>query len=422
MNEQRLNDFVGKALGDLGSALTASLVVVGERLGLYRAMADGEPVTAVELAKRTGTNERCVREWLAAQAASGYLEHHPTTGRYSLPVEHAVALTDDNSPACVLGGFIGMTAAMRATPRVIDAFRNGKGVGWHEHDPELFEGTERFFRPGYNAYLVSQWIPALDGVAARLERGARVADVGCGHGASTVIMAKAFPRSTFVGFDYHAASIERARQRAAEAGVADRVTFEVAPAHSFPGTYDLVGMFDCLHDMGDPEGAARHIRSALAPGGTWLLVEPYADDDLANNLNPVGRSSTRCRRWSARRRRWRRISAQPSERRRARVGCPRSSVVPASPTSAARARHRSIWSSRSAPERLPGRQLDEVQDGLTGAVAGHSADARRAAVPSASVSQPFALRTHTGRLAPPASSFRAPTPSGARSSPVRRIR
>jgi SAM-dependent methyltransferase len=289
IDEAKLGAFVEKALGDLGSALTATLVVVGERLGLYRAMAGAGPIDAAELAQRTGTNERCVREWLSAQAAAGYVTYDPASGRYALPPEHAVALTDDASPACVIGGFIGMTSAMRAAPQVTEAFRTGKGVGWHEHDPGLFEGTERFFRPGYNAHLVPEWIPALDGVHERLQQGARVADVGCGFGASTIIMAKAYPRSTFVGFDYHAPSIETARARAAAAGVADRVTFEVASAKNFPGTYDLVGFFDCLHDMGDPVGAAAHVRGRLAPNGTWLLVEPKAGDRVEENLHPIGR-------------------------------------------------------------------------------------------------------------------------------------
>jgi SAM-dependent methyltransferase len=287
--QSKVEGFVHKALGDLGSALTASLVVIGDKLGLYRAMADAGPLSPAELAVRTGTVERCVREWLAAQAAAGYVDYDAHTQRYSLPAEHAVALVDEDSPACVLGGFQGMTAAMRAEPRVAEAFRTGSGVGWHEHDPQLFVGTERFFRPGYNANLVSTWIPALDGVEAKLQAGARVADIGCGHGASTIIMAKAFPRSTFVGFDYHRASIERARERAAAAGISDRVHFEVATAKDYPGTYDLTACFDCLHDMGDPVGAAKHVRQSLAPNGTWLLVEPRAGDRTEENLNPVGR-------------------------------------------------------------------------------------------------------------------------------------
>jgi SAM-dependent methyltransferase len=285
----KLEQFVGKALGDLGSALTASLVVIGDKLGLYRAMAGAGPLTSQQLADRTNTNERSVREWLAAQAAAGYVEYDAASGRYALPPEQAVALTDEESPACVLGGFQGMTAAMRAEPKVAEAFRSGKGVGWHEHEPGLFQGTERFFRPGYNANLVSAWIPALDGVQKKLEKGARVADVGCGFGASTIIMAKAFPRSTFVGFDYHEPSIVTAQQRAADAGVGDRVRFEVSSAKAYPGTYDLVCLFDCLHDMGDPTGAARHVLGTLDEDGTWLLVEPFAGDRVEENLHPLGR-------------------------------------------------------------------------------------------------------------------------------------
>jgi len=289
IDEAKLDAFVQKAINDLGGALTASLVVIGDRLGLYRALAAHGPLTSRELANHTETVERCVREWLAAQAAAGYLTYDPATGRYTLPPEHAIALTDDSSPACVMGGFIGMTAATRATPKVTDAFRSGKGVGWHEHDPALFEGTERFFRPGYNANLVSSWIPALDGVQEKLARGARVADVGCGWGSSTIIMAKAFPQSTFTGFDYHAPSVERARERATAAGVSDRCHFEVASAKDFPGTWDVVAFFDCLHDMGDPVGAAAHVRSRMAPDGTWLLVEPRAEDRTEDNLHWLGR-------------------------------------------------------------------------------------------------------------------------------------
>jgi hypothetical protein len=289
IDEGKLQAFVQKAMGDLGSALTSALVVIGDRLGLYRALAAHGPLTSSELAARTETVERCVREWLAAQAAAGYLTYDPTTSRYTLPPEHAVALTDDSSPACVMGGFVGMTAAMRAEPKVTKAFRSGSGVGWHEHDPALFEGTERFFRPGYNANLISSWIPALDGVREKLERGARVADVGCGWGASTIIMAQAFPRSTFAGFDYHGPSVERARERAAAAGLTDRVHFEVASAKDFPGTWDLIGFFDSLHDMGDPVGAASHVRGRLAPDGTWLLVEPRAEDRVEQNLHEIGR-------------------------------------------------------------------------------------------------------------------------------------
>jgi SAM-dependent methyltransferase len=288
--EAEVMEFVHKAFGDIGATLTASLVVIGDKLGLYRALATNGSLTPAQLAARTGTAERYVREWCAAQAAAGYLTYDPTGGRYTLPPAHAVALTDEESPACVLGGFQGMTAATRAMPKIMDRFLTGGGLGWHEHDPNLFEGVERFFRPGYNAHLVNEWIPALDGVREKLERGARVADIGCGHGASTIIMAKAFPKSQFIGFDYHEASIESARVRAQRAGVSDRVTFETAAAKEFPGRgYDLVCFFDCLHDMGDPVGAARHVRETLAPDGTWLLVEPFAHDNVEDNLNPIGR-------------------------------------------------------------------------------------------------------------------------------------
>jgi SAM-dependent methyltransferase len=287
---EEIQAFVHKALGDVAGALTASLVVIGDRLGLYRAMAGAGGVTPAELAARSGTTERYVREWLSGQAGAGYVTYDAATGRYTLPDAHAAALADEDSPACVLGGFQGMLAATRITPKVVQAFRSGKGVAWHEHDPDLFAGVERFFRPGYLANLVDSWIPALDGVAEKLTRGAHVADVGCGHGASTIIMGKAFPNSSFVGFDYHQASIDAATQRARAAGVGDHVRFEAAPAHAFPGSdYDLVACFDCLHDMGDPVGAARHVREALASDGTFLLVEPFANDKVEDNLNPVGR-------------------------------------------------------------------------------------------------------------------------------------
>ena len=284
VNEVEVQEFVQKAFGDIGGMLTAAMVVIGDKLGLYKALAGGGPLTPADLAARTETAERYVREWCAAQAAAGYLTYDPATARYTLPEAHAAALVDEESPACMLGGFQGMSAATRATPKIIEAFRTGRGLAWHEHDPNLFEGTERFFRPGYNAHLVNDWIPALDGVRAKLDAGAHAADIGCGHGASTIIMAKAFPRSTFVGFDYHAPSIESARRRAREAGVGDRVRFEVAAAKDYPGSgYDLVCFFDCLHDMGDPVGAARHVRESLAADGTWLLVEPFANDRVEDN-------------------------------------------------------------------------------------------------------------------------------------------
>jgi len=290
MNEDKLMGLVHQAVGDFGSILTGALVVLGDRLDLYRHLAAaGRPLTSAELATAAGCAERYVREWLNGQAASGYVTY-TGDGRYTLDEEQAIAFTDENSPACVIGGFQSMLAATRAVDRLTVNFRTGEGLGWHEHHDDLFRGVERFFRSGYLANLVTSWIPALEGVEDKLRRGAKVADVGCGHGASTIIMAQAFPESTFVGFDYHAASIEAARKAAADAGVDDRVAFEVASAAEYPGTgYDLVGFFDCLHDMGDPAGAARHVLSSLAPDGTWLIVEPFADDEVAGNLNPVGR-------------------------------------------------------------------------------------------------------------------------------------
>jgi 2-polyprenyl-3-methyl-5-hydroxy-6-metoxy-1,4-benzoquinol methylase len=265
------------------------MVLIGERLGLFKALAEGGPATSDELAKRTGTSERYVREWLAAQAAAGYIEYSKATRRFSMTPEQAMALADENSPVYIAAAFDVIKSGYIDEPKVTNAFKTGQGVGWHEHHECLFRGVERFFRSGYQAHLVQEWIPALDGVAAKLKRGARVADVGCGHGASTLLMAKAFPGSTFVGFDYHKESIERARKAAAEAGIAN-ATFEVAKAKDFPGRdYDLVACFDALHDMGDPKGAAAHIRKALKPDGTFMLVEPFAHDDLADNLNPVGR-------------------------------------------------------------------------------------------------------------------------------------
>jgi SAM-dependent methyltransferase len=289
MDQAKVEAFAHQALGDVSGALTAALTVIGDKLGLYKAMASAGPVTPAALAARTDTKERSIREWLAAQAAAGYVTYDAATRSYTLPPEHAVVLTQEDSPACVIGAFHGMVSATHAEGKVAEAFRTGKGLGWHEHDPGLFVGVERFFRPGYNAHLIDSWLPALEGVKEKLESGIRVADIGCGLGASTIIMAKAFPKSTFVGFDYHDESIDKARQRAATAGVSKNVSFTVASAKNFPGTYDLIACFDCLHDMGDPGGAAKHIREALAPGGTWMLVEPFAGDKVEENLNPVGR-------------------------------------------------------------------------------------------------------------------------------------
>ncbi|MEO9191443.1 MAG: class I SAM-dependent methyltransferase [Acetobacteraceae bacterium] len=290
VDEARLNAFVGHMLGDLGAAMGASLVLVGDKLGLYKALAEAGPMSSTALAGRTATNERMVREWLAAQAAAGYVDYDPADDRYSLSPEQAMVFAEEESPVFLAGFFDIVAAAIRGEDKVTEAFRTGRGVGWHEQHRCLFCGTERFFRTSYQHHLVQEWIPALDGVAAKLERGGTVADVGCGHGASTIVMARAFPDARFAGFDYHAPSIEAARAAAREAHLGDRVTFEVAAAKHFPGSgYDLVTFFDCLHDMGDPAGAAAHVRDALAPDGTWMIVEPMAGDRLADNLNPVGR-------------------------------------------------------------------------------------------------------------------------------------
>jgi SAM-dependent methyltransferase len=288
IDQAKLDEFMGRFVGDLGAALSAALVVIGDRLGLYRAMADGDPVTPEQLAERTGTDARYVREWLSNQAAGGYVSHNG--GSFSLTPEQSLALAQEGSPAFVPGAFLLATSLVKDEEKITRAFQTGDGVGWHEHHHDLFSGTERFFRPGYAANLVTSWIPALDGVQAKLASGASVADVGCGHGASTILMAEAFPRSSFVGFDYHEASIEHARKCASEAGLDGRVSFEVAPAKEYPGDgYDFVAMFDCLHDMGDPVGAAAPVLGTLKSTGTWMIVEPYAGDRLEDNLNPVGR-------------------------------------------------------------------------------------------------------------------------------------
>jgi SAM-dependent methyltransferase len=275
---------------EVGATLNTALVVMGDRLGLYRALSGSGPLTPAELADKTGTTERYVREWLNAQAAGGYIEYDPDSGRYTLPPEQALALTDSESPAYLPGFFQIALGSVLDSPRITDAAKSGDGVGWHEHNHDVFDGCERFFRPGYNANLLSVWLPALDGVVEKLERGASVADVGCGHGSSTILMARAYPQSTFVGYDYHDGSIETAKERAREEGI-DNVRFETSPAARFAGTgYDLVTMFDCLHDMGDPVGAARHVRQALAKDGTWMIVEPAAGDRVEDNLNPIGRA------------------------------------------------------------------------------------------------------------------------------------
>jgi SAM-dependent methyltransferase len=290
IDQAKLDDFMDRFVGDLGATISAALVVIGDKLGLYRTMGDGDLLTAEELASRTGTDARYVREWLSNQAAGGYVSYDPASERFFLTSEQSLALAQEGSPAFIPGAFQLATSLIKDEEKIANAFQSGRGVGWHAHHHDLFTGTERFFRPGYAANLISSWIPSLDGVHAKLQDGALVADVGCGHGASTLLMAQAYARSEFVGFDYHQASIEHARTAAAQAGLDGRVSFEVATAKEYPGNgYDLVTMFDCLHDMGDPVGAAAHVLGTLTSDGTWMIVEPYAGDRLEDNLNPVGR-------------------------------------------------------------------------------------------------------------------------------------
>lgn len=285
----KLNAFIGQFVADLGAAAHSGMVVIGEKLGLYKALAVG-PISSQQLARKTGTDERYVREWLASQAAGRYVTYDELTGEFSLSPEQAFTLANEDSPAYLPGAFELALGSLAAVPRIAESFRTGAGMGWHEHADGVFHGCEKFFRPGYAANLASSWIPALDGVQEKLQGGGRIADVGCGKGASTILMAQAFPSSRFYGFDYHEKSIEAAREAARRNAVDDRVTFEVASAKNFPGRdYDLVAVFDCLHDMGDPIGAAAHVRQALARNGTWMIVEPFAHDDLKDNLNPVGR-------------------------------------------------------------------------------------------------------------------------------------
>jgi SAM-dependent methyltransferase len=289
LDMDKLNEFIGRFVSDLGAAAHTGLVVIGEKLGLYKALATG-PMTSGELAAATKTDERYLREWLSSQAAGGYITYDAQSNKFSLSPEQAFTLAQEDSPAYLPGAFELALGSLAAVPRIAESFRTGAGMGWHEHDDGVFHGCEKFFRPGYEANLVSSWIPALHGVKEKLEAGARVADVGCGKGPSTLVMAKAFPKSKFFGFDYHDKSVEAARESAKREGVADRVSFEVAKAKEFPGKdYDFVAVFDCLHDMGDPKGAAAHVRQSMAKDGTWMIVEPFANDQLKQNLNPVGR-------------------------------------------------------------------------------------------------------------------------------------
>jgi 2-polyprenyl-3-methyl-5-hydroxy-6-metoxy-1,4-benzoquinol methylase len=291
INMDKLHELLGKGIVDFGATFHAALIRIGDKLGLYKGLAAGGPQTPAELAKRTGTSERYVREWASNQAAGGYVTYEPASGKFSLTEEQAFVLADESSPAFLPGAFQVALAAARAEEELTERFKTGKGMGWHEHHPELFVGTERFFRPGYAANLVSSWIPSLEEVEEKLKKGARVADVGCGLGASTVLMAKSYPKSEFVGFDYHDKSIEKARDRAREAGLGGNIRFEIAMAKNYPGKdYDFVTFFDCLHDMGDPKGASAHVHSTLKKDGTWMIVEPFAGDKLEDNLNPVGRA------------------------------------------------------------------------------------------------------------------------------------
>src|SRR5271156_2384969 len=289
LDMDKLNAVIGRFVGDLGEAVHAGMVGLGDRLGHYKALA-AHPMTSAELAAKTATDERYVREWLSSQAAGGYVTYDEKTNKFSLTEEQVFTLANEDSPAYLPGAFELALGSLAAVPRIVDSFRTGGGMGWHEHVDGVFHGCEKFFRPGYVANLTTSWIPALIGVQQKLEAGARVADIGCGKGASTLLMAEAFPKSHFFGFDYHDKSIEGARETAKREGIADRVTFEVAKAKEYPGKdYDFVAVFDCLHDMGDPVGAAKHVRSSLGKDGTWMIVEPFANDELKDNLNPVGR-------------------------------------------------------------------------------------------------------------------------------------
>lgn len=290
MNPATLETFVGKVVSDMAASMSGVMTSIGYKLGLYQAMAGAGPLTPAQLAQKTGTHERYVREWLNNQAAGGYVIYNPFIKTYELPDEHAMVLANAESPVFLAPGYETVSSMWFDEEKVLKAFQTGQGIGWHERHPKLFCGCEAFYKTGYQAHLVQDWIPALEGVEAKLKAGAKVADVGCGHGASTILLAQAYPNSTFFGFDYHDQSIETAQQRAEQAGVADRVTFQTATAKDFPGAeYDLVCYMDCLHDLGDPVGAAKHTKTTLAPTGTIMIVEPVAGNQLQDNLHPVGR-------------------------------------------------------------------------------------------------------------------------------------
>ena len=289
IDQDKLNQLVSKFLGDLGASINGPTILIGEQLGLYKALAEG-PMTPKSLADKTGISERYAREWLAAQAASGYVNYDSTTGRFWMSPEQIFTLTNEESPVYIPGAFYLVSSMYKDERKLVDAYKSGKGFGWHEHHNDLFQGTLKFFKPGYIANLVSSWLPSLEGVVPKLQEGAKVADVGCGYGASTIIMAKAFPKSKFIGYDYHLESIETARNAAITAGVTENTDFEVALAKEYKGKdFDLVTFFDCLHDMGDPAGAAKHVHDSLKPDGTWMVVEPAAKGTIEDNLNPIGR-------------------------------------------------------------------------------------------------------------------------------------
>jgi SAM-dependent methyltransferase len=290
MNEAKMQEFMMKALMDMGATATAPMILLGDRLGLYKAMAELGPASSEEIAKKTGTFERYIREWVRGQAAAGYVSYEAKAEKYYLNDEQKMALAVEDSPFFIAGAFQTMAATFAAHDKLAECFKSGKGLDWSEQHPLLFIGTERFFRPGYLAHLISEWIPSLEGIEPKLKSGGKVADIGCGHGSSTILMAQTYPKSQFIGFDYHAPSIAAARDRAAKAGVADRARFEVAKSTDYPGEgYDLVTHFDCLHDMGDPVGAARRVKESLAKDGVWMIVEPFAHDKPEDNFNPIGR-------------------------------------------------------------------------------------------------------------------------------------
>ncbi len=290
IDEQKLMNFMHKAVSDLGATVSSSLVVVGEKFGFYKVMAGAGPITASEISKKTGVIERYVSEWLDNQAAGGYITYDPQTKTYFLPDEHAACLADEKSPTYLLGAFQSFTSMVKDEPKVVQAFKNGNGINWGDHHCDLYEGTERFFKTGYVANLLSLWIPSLDGIEAKLKSGIKVADIGCGHGSSTILMAKEFPESEFIGFDFHEPSIKTAQKRAQEAGLDNNIRFEVADSTNFPGkNYDFVTIFDALHDMGNPSGVSEHVLHSLEPDGSWMIVEPFASDKTEENHNPLGR-------------------------------------------------------------------------------------------------------------------------------------